>query len=106
MNNQCSTDTGCCETENHGGSCAMETSSCPIEKATEMWKGAFCAALKEVKTEILKEKIRKAWGPKLDKAADAVLEAAEAEWQAMLSTGKAKMGLKEKIASILSEGKK
>ncbi|HTL70729.1 MAG TPA: hypothetical protein VL404_05520 [Candidatus Eisenbacteria bacterium] len=104
MHNSCSTETGCCETETKAKECSTG-SECPIEQATQMWKGAFCAALAEVKKEILKEKIRKAWGAKLDKSADAVLEAAEAEWTAKLSAGKAKMGLREKLASILSEKK-
>lgn len=107
MDNKCSTQ-GCCETETQEGcqTTGGQDCGCPVEKATTQWQGTFCSALGEVQKDILKEKIRKAWGPKLDKAADAVLEAAEAEWNAMLSKGKAKMTLKEKMMSILTEGKK
>ena len=115
MSNKCDVNTGRCEetAQNQGGcdascgcGCQESSSCCPIEKATALWKSSFCQALKEVKVEILKEKIKKAWGAKLDKSADAVLEAAEAQWNAALTKGKADLDLKEKIARIVTEGKK
>jgi hypothetical protein len=56
--------------------------------------------------DILKQKIQKAWGAKLDKSADAVLEAMEAQWNAALTQGKAEIDLKEKLTRIITEAKK
>jgi len=87
--------------------CAAHKSvCCPTEKAAEMWECAGHQAWKEVHVELLKAKILKAWGPQMDKTADAVIEAMGIEWQAMMAQGKAKMDLKQKIASIFSENKK
>ena len=106
MENKCSTQSGTCETHQED-CCPTESSSCcPIEKATDLWSCAFKQAMKEAHVEVLKAKIHKAWGPKMDKMADAVLETMEIQWQSMLAQGKAKIDLKEKITKIISEGKK
>ena len=55
--------------------------------------------------EILKAKIQKAWGPKLEKEASAVLEVMEAKWKAMQAVGQAKDQLKEKFEQICKESK-
>ncbi len=106
MENKCSTQSGSCET--HAQECgpAQSSSCCPIEKVTGMWACAFQQAMKEVHVDILKAKIHKAWGPKMEKMADAVLETMEVEWQSMLAQGKAKVDLKEKITRIMTEAKK
>jgi hypothetical protein len=70
-----------------------------------MWYGAFFQAMKEVQVDLLKAKIQKAWGPKMDKAADAVLEAAGVKWQSMLAEAKAKTELREKLSRLWQEGK-
>ena len=36
---------------------------CPVEQAVEKWSGAFCHALTAVQVELLKDRIKKAWGP-------------------------------------------
>ena len=106
MENKCSTQSGSCETHQEEG-CPTESSSCcPIEKMTDLWSCAFKQALKEAHVDILKAKIQKAWGPKMDKMADAVLEAMEVQWHSVLAQGKAKIDLKDKISKIMTEGKK
>ena len=111
MENKCSQDSQgneTCRTQSHeGGTCAPKSDSCcPIQKATEMWTCAFFEAKKQVCVEILKTKIQKAWGSKLDKTADAVLNAMEAEWKAMLAKGKAKMDLKDQMLKVMTECEK
>ncbi len=104
MENKCSTETGNCQTR--GSECAPKEDCCPVQMATDLWSCAFHQALKEAHVEVLKAKIHKAWGNKMDKTADAVLEAMEEVWQAKLVQGKAKKDLKEKIVRAMFEGKK
>lgn len=109
MENQCSTQTGSCQAQ--GCNCAScqpkpQGDCCPVQMATDMWSCAFHEAMKQAHVEVLKAKIHKSWGPKMDKMADAVLETMEAQWGAMLAKGKSKMDLKDKIAKAMMEGKK
>lgn len=106
MKNECST-TGCCETETQAKDCCPTQSDCgcPVEKAAGLWQAAFFEAMKQAHVEVLKAKILKAWGPKLDKSADVVLEAMEAQWKAALVKGKAQADLKEKLKNVMTEGK-
>ena len=106
MDNTCDTKTGHCDTRGTSECGPSESSCCPIEKAAAMWQCAFFEAMKQAHVEVLKAKIHKSWGPKMDKAADAVLEAMEAQWQSMLVQGKAKLDLKDKLGKIMTEGKK
>ena len=106
MENKCSAQSGSCETHEEQSRPAQSSSCCPVEKVTEMWGCAFHQAMKEVHVDILKAKIHKAWGPKMEKMADAVLEAMGVQWESMLAQGKAKVDLKEKITRIMTEGKK
>ena len=107
--NTCDTKTGACETsqtpqahcENKcpcgcGSDCA-----CPIH----MWMCSFHEAKKSVQVDILKAKIQKAWGPKLEKEATAVLEAMEAKWKSMQAAGQFKEQLKEKFEQICKESR-
>ena len=59
MSESCDVKTGNCNTtssassncnESCGCGCQESSSCCPIEKATTLWKSAFCQALKEVMT--------------------------------------------------------
>ena len=102
MENKCQTES--CETHNPA-SCAPQE-CCPVETAMEKWSGAFCDAMHEVQVDILKKKIQGAWGPQMEKVADAVLEAMGIKWQSMLATGKAKVDLRDKIIKVFSEGKR
>ena len=63
-------------------------------------------AMKQVHVDVLKAKIQKAWGAKMDKAADAVLEAMGVQWQSMLAQASAKAELRERLQSLWQEGKK
>lgn len=114
MDNQCSrhSEPGGCNSYKSKGSCECNAcgttneSCCPVEKSMEMWACAGNKAWKEIHVDLLKTKIMKAWGPQMEKTADAVVEAMGIEWQAMLAQGKAKADLQEKIAKIFAEGKK
>jgi hypothetical protein len=102
--NTCSTtaaSSDCCPVEK-----SLKGACCPIEAATELWTKSFFTALRDVQVDILKEKIRKAYGPVMDKAADATVEAMGAHWQAVLTQGKAQFDLKQNIANIYGSAKK
>ncbi len=107
----CDTKSGCCDEQ---GSGPAQQDCCPCGNAcggdiltcgTMLWVGSFFNAMKEVQTDILKAKIQKAWGPKMDKAADAVLEAMGTKWQSMMAEANAKADLRSKLHKIWSEAK-
>jgi len=58
--------------------------------------------MRKVHVDILKAKIAKAWGPMMDKSADAVMEAMGVKWQSMMAEAKAKNDLAAKLAGIMS----
>ncbi|CAB4243676.1 conserved protein of unknown function [Methylacidimicrobium sp. AP8] len=60
-----------------------------VEQMTHWWKSAGCKAWQEVVTEILKEKIRAAYGAHLEKGAEAFVAAEGARWQAKVAQAKA-----------------
>ena len=106
--------TGGCETEQSScGSgakscCPCGSSSCsgdPIECGVGMWTGSFFQAMKAAQVEALKAKIQKAWGAKMDKAADAVLEAMGAQWQSMLAQSRAGSDLRQRLSALWQESK-
>ena len=114
MGNDCSS--GSCETRSSETSgcdssrdcCKACNTACggdPIQCASAMWSSAFCTAMHEVQVELLKAKIHKAWGPKMDKAADAVVESMGTQWQSMLAQSKAKCDFKSKLRALWSEQK-
>lgn len=74
--------------------------------ATAMWQLSFFQALKAAQAEVLKAKIHKAWGQKMDKAADAVLEAMGVQWRSMLAQAGAKASLSERLRSLWQEERK
>lgn len=112
MSGECGTSSAC-ETTGSKGSCDPEGCSCgtsgcsgePMDCAVGMWSCAFFQAMKAVQVDLLKAKIQKAWGSKMDKAADAVLEAMGVQWQSMLAQAQAKASVKERLASLWQEGK-
>lgn len=85
--------------------CPVQKSACsdvnPINCSLDMWKTSFFKAMQDVQTDVLKEKIRKEWGPMMDKSADAVLRAMGTHWNAMLEQAKAKEDLQEAFRKIL-----
>lgn len=118
MSGVCSTSGGSCETESGAcgaESCGSSSSGCkacgtscggdPIACATAMWAGAFFQAMKTAQVDVLKTKIQKAWGAKMDKAADAVIEAMGVHWQSMLAQANAKAQLRERLTGLWQEGK-
>lgn len=106
---ECEKGANTCSTGPSKGECstpAAAQSCCPIEMAVEKWSGSFCQAMTEVQVEILKGKIKKAWGAEMEKVGDAVLEAMGAQWHAMLSKAKAHVDLKENIKKVFLSGQK
>ncbi len=82
------------------------TAADPAEMIVFMWRKAFFKAQMELMKEKMKEKIEAEMGPMADKVADAVFEAMGKTWQSMLLQTGAEAELREKLAAILSEGKK
>jgi hypothetical protein len=111
MENKCTSSEECCSSNEHA-SCehkecdTKKGTCCPVDHAVDMWTCAGHRAWKEVHVDLLKARILKAWGPQMEKTADAVIEAMGIEWKAMMTQGKAKADLKQTIASIFIESKK
>ena len=61
--------------------------------------------MKELHVDILKAKMQKAWGSKMEKAADIVLEAMEVKWKTMMQETKAKTDFRSKLSALWQEGK-
>ena len=100
--------TGSCETTPKQNDCktTASTECCPVEMAVQKWSESFCKAMTEVQVEILKAKIKKAWGTEMEKVGDAVFESMGAQWQAMLAKGKAHVDLRENIKKVFLAGLK
>lgn len=101
----CQTSTEC----QSSSGCPCGTPGCsgePIDCAVGMWSCAFFAAMKGVQADLLKAKIQKAWGARMDKAADAVIDAMGAQWQSMLVQAQAKTELRQRLQAIWQEGRK
>ena len=116
MGATCTSDESC-DTSSGAGSCGSSgankcpcgSSACsgdPLDCASSMWGCSFFTAMKELQVEILKAKIQKAWGAKMEKAADAVLEAMGVQWQSMLAQSKAKAQFRERLAGLWQEGQR
>ena len=105
---ECDKSGSSCETSTEQSECKPEASPscCPVEMAAQKWSGSFCQAMTEVQVEILKQKIKKAWGADLEKVGDAVLEAMGAQWEAMLTQAKAHVDLRENIKKVFLSGRK
>lgn len=70
-----------------------------------MWACSFFQAMKEVQVDLLKAKIQKAWGPMMDKAADAAVESMGACWQGIMAQAKAKEDFRTKLRNLWQQGK-
>jgi len=81
------------------GSQAMD----PIEQSMMMWHKAFFQAMHEVHVEKLKKRIESAWGPTIDKSADAAIESFGKIWQSMLLQSEGKKEFASKLQKIISE---
>jgi hypothetical protein len=78
----------------------------PVEHAKEMWHKSFFQAMHEAQVERLKKRIETAWGPTMDKAADAAVESFGKFWQSMLLQAEAKKEFEAKLQKIFSESGK
>ncbi|MES2309062.1 MAG: hypothetical protein V4507_09400 [Verrucomicrobiota bacterium] len=101
---QCNTET--CAPQKTECGCpvvkSFEEVSCPVECLAENGPKLFGHAMKEVQTEIIKEKIRAAYGPVLEKQADAIVKAMDAHFKAVVAQAKAKKALSEDLCAALS----
>ena len=92
-----------------GGSCPACHTACggdPIACAYAMWTASFFQAMQAAQVDALKAKIQKAWGAKIDKAADIILEAMGVKWQSMLAEAKVKSDVRERLSRLWQEGHK
>jgi len=67
---------------------------------TEKWRHTLCEAMEATQVEILKKKIVEKWGDKMETVADAVIEATEAQWQAMKNKAQSQAALRETISKV------
>jgi hemoglobin-like flavoprotein len=68
-----------------------------------MWHKAFFQAMHEVHVEKLKKRIESAWGPAMDKSADAAIESFGKVWQSMLMKSEATNEFASKLQKVYSE---
>ena len=82
--------------------CGCQTMD-PIEVSMRMWHKAFFQAMHEVHVDRLKKRIESAWGPSMDKAADAAIESFGKMWQSMLLQSDGQKEFASKLQKIYSE---
>src|SRR5665213_2424382 len=82
-----------CQCHHCGGACGGDQMVCKML----IWKNSFHQAKKSIQVEILKEKIQKKWGSKMEKEADVILDLMEAKWKSMQAVDQAKEELLEKF---------
>lgn len=61
-----------------------------MECLLEMWQASYHAAYRDVQVEVMKEKIRKAWGKRMGQFADGLIAWMESEWKAEQSGSRTK----------------
>lgn len=108
-------DTGSCETTAQEQACGSSRGGCPcgqagcsgdpVDCAQGLWSSSFFAAMQQAQVALLRERIEKAWGAKMSKAADAVIEAMGAQWQSMLAQAQAKETLRGRLRALWDERK-
>jgi hypothetical protein len=99
----CDKNTPCCPTntdKGEGKAQAPAQTCCPVETIADRWSESFCQAMKETQVEILKAKIKKAWGADMEKVGDAVIESMNAQWESMMTKAKAHVSLRENIKKV------
>ncbi|KMP10987.1 hypothetical protein UR09_04590 [Candidatus Nitromaritima sp. SCGC AAA799-A02] len=92
---ECSEEKDCCPVEK-----SLEALCCPVEATAQKGNKAFFKAMCEVQVESLKERIREAWGDKIDQKSDAIVKAMGTHWQSLLAQAKAQKDLREEIGKI------
>ncbi len=75
----------------------------PAQILIPMWYKAFFTAQSELMTEKIKKRIETAYGPTMDKLADAFIESMGKQWQAMVQKTSANQEFQEKLTKILGE---
>lgn len=75
----------------------------PAQMLIPMWYKAFFTAQSELMTEKIKKRIEAAYGPTMDKLADAFIESMGRQWQAMIQKNSANQEFQEKLIKILGE---
>lgn len=109
MSESCCSEGSCETTQSCGpssGGCPCGTSGCsgdPMDCVAGMWTGSYFEALKQLQVEALKARLQKAFGAKLEKAADGVAVAMAANWQAMVAQSKAKADLRQRLAGVMQD---
>jgi hypothetical protein len=88
------------------GGISRTGSANPVDMAAAVWKEAFYKARLEAMTEKLKKKIEAAWGEFDDKAAEAMMERMESQWQAMFQQTVTEQLFHEKLTKLYTEEKK
>jgi hypothetical protein len=84
------------------GEKCIEGQDC-MDQKMKMLMCAAHEAKRQVMIDIMKVKIQKAWGKKMEKIADAVIEAMESKKEAMVIKAKAKETLKETLEGLFKE---
>ncbi len=80
-----------------------------LDQSAAAWERAFWKALHEVRVEMMKERIRAAWGEGMKETADGVLAAMHADWKKfreLEAAEEAKAGPREALRAVLKEGLK
>ncbi|MBI4384997.1 MAG: hypothetical protein HY579_13315 [Nitrospinae bacterium] len=104
---ECENKEGACQVSSAKSPCSQtEQAGCIVEGNIEMWSDSFCRAMREVQVDILKEKIRKNWGPVLDKMGDAVVAAKGTCWQSMVAQAFAQQELRDNFTKIIGSTRK
>ncbi|VVC06291.1 Uncharacterised protein [uncultured archaeon] len=85
--------------------CGCDTMD-PIDISMQMWHKAFFQAMHEVHVDRLKKRIESAWGPAMDKSADAAIESFGKMWQSMQLQSEGKKEFASKLQKIYSESSK
>jgi hypothetical protein len=96
----CDEQESCCPVEK-----SINEACCPAEVSTKVWTSSFFQAMKEAQVDLLKEKIRKSWGPIMEKQSDAILAAMGTHWQTMLTQAQAQCELRETMKTIMKSAK-
>ncbi|MEI8012777.1 MAG: hypothetical protein WCI27_09935 [Candidatus Omnitrophota bacterium] len=106
----CDGKTGTCEVPQntiaanvHGGEKCCEGKECCIENKMKILMCAAHEAKRQAMIEIMKDKIKKVYGKKMEKMADAVMDAMKAKKETMVIKEKAKKAFKDELESIFKE---
>jgi hypothetical protein len=75
----------------------------PAQMLIPLWYKAFFSAQSDLMVEKIKKRIETAYGPTMDKLADAFMESMGKQWQAMVQKTSANQEFQEKLTKILGE---